>query len=104
MIEQIQLFRRLMQGRGGRNAAQFENLVLELKLSAFEFGQFQLINGGMDEGFFNFLVESVVALLERGQMIFEGHAELLLEVLARQECATAFWFREGLRDGMVQIS
>jgi len=79
-----------MQGGRRRGAAQFENLVLELKLSAFEFGQFQLVNGGMDEGFFNFLVESVVALLERGQMIFERHAELPVEVLARQGVCHSF--------------
>jgi hypothetical protein len=90
MIERTQLFRRLMQGRRGRDAAQFENLVLELKLSAFEFCQFQLVDGGMDEGFFNFLIERVVALLERGQMIFEGHAELLVEVLARQGVCHSF--------------
>jgi hypothetical protein len=65
-----------------RSAAQFENFVLELKLSPFELSQFQLVNCRIHEGFFNFIIQSLVALLKRGQMSFERHAELLVEVFA----------------------
>ncbi len=81
-----------MQRGRGCCAAYFEDFVFELKFSPFEFGQFKLIDSRMDESFFYFLVESLVALLERGQMSFERHAELPVEAWRNMSVPQLFGF------------
>jgi len=61
-------------------ALQFGDLILELQLSPFHFGQLQLVLGGIHQFLRNFLVERVVTLSERGQMGLTRHAELLFKV------------------------
>jgi hypothetical protein len=61
-------------------ALQFGDFILELQLSPFHFGQFQLILGGIHQFLRNFLVERIVTLSERGQMGLTRHAELLFKV------------------------
>ena len=97
-------FERSDQGEGGRVMSQLGDFVFELQFTAFEFGELQFVNRGMDQGFVNLPVERFMALLESGQMIFDRHAELLVEVFAPSQSATGFRFREGLRKVVVQIS
>ena len=61
-------------------ALQFGDFILELQLSPFHFGQFQLVLGRMQQFLRNFLVERIVTLSERGQMGLTRHAELLIKV------------------------
>jgi hypothetical protein len=61
-------------------ALQFGDFILELQLSPFHFGQFQLVLGGIHQFLRNFLVERIVTLSERGQMGLTRHAELLFKV------------------------
>ncbi|VFU10123.1 protein of unknown function [Methylocella tundrae] len=42
-----------------------------MEFPAFQFGQFQLVGGRMNQSLLDFFLESLMALLERDQMIFE---------------------------------
>jgi hypothetical protein len=68
-----------MHARERAVALQFGDFILELQLSPFHFGQFQLVLGGMHQFLRNFLVERIVTLSERGQMSLTRHAELLIK-------------------------
>jgi hypothetical protein len=69
-----------MHARVRAVALQFGDFILELQLSPFHFGQFQLVLGGMHQFLRNFLIERIVTLSERGQMGLTRHAELLFKV------------------------
>jgi hypothetical protein len=60
--------RNSMHARERVIALQFGDFILELQLSAFHFGQFQLVRGGIHHFLGNFLIERIVTLSERGQM------------------------------------
>lgn len=70
-----------MQGGEGLVAAQLGDFILEQQLSALHFSEFQLVGGRTHQFLFDFLVERIVALLERGQMTYNRHAELLVQGL-----------------------